>query len=139
MVKTYDPKQVSFIFGGKIGHGYADGTFIVVERDEPTFTKKVGVDGEACRAKSNNKGGKITITLLQSSEFNDDLAAFQAADELTNQGVQPALVKDNSGRTVCAAGTAWIQKPANGEFAKETSNRVWIIETDEIDMFIGGN
>lgn len=139
MVKTYDPKQVALIFGGKILHGFADGSFVKIKRDEPTFTKKVGVDGEACRAKSNNKGGTIEVTLLQSSPSNDDLSAFAAADELTNTGVQPFLMKDGSGSTVCAAATAWIQKPADVEDAKEVGNRVWTIETDEIDMFVGGN
>lgn len=139
MVKTYDPKQVSLIFGGKIGHGFTDGTFITVERDEDTFSKKVGVDGEGTRAKSNNKGGKVTVTLHQSSSFNDDLSAIQAADELTNSGVLPLLIKDNSGRTVCAAGTAWIKKPANPEFGKDVANRVWVIDTDEFDIFNGGN
>lgn len=139
MVKTYDPKGISMICGGKILSGFGDGTFIVVERNEQTFNLKVGVDGEGTRAKSNNKSGKITITLMQSSPSNDDLSAFAAADELSNSGVFPCLMKDNNGTTVCAAATAWVQKPANVENAKEVSTRTWVLESDEIDMFVGGN
>lgn len=139
MVFTYDPKQVSLIVGGKIIQGFSDGTFIVAERDEAAFTKKIGVDGEGTRAKSNNKGGKITITLMQSSPSNDDLSAFAAADELSNTGAVPAYLKDNSGRTLVSSLTAWVQKYPNSEFAKEVSTRVWILDTDEIDIFVGGN
>lgn len=139
MVKTYDPKQVAVICGSKIISGYADGTFVVVERNEQAFNLKVGVDGEGARAKSNNKSGKITITLLQSSQSNDDLSAFAAADELTGEGVFPCTVKDSSGTTLCAAATAWVQKMANPEFSGEIGQRVWVIESDEVDMLVGGN
>lgn len=139
MVFTYDPKQVSCIVGGQIGQGFSDGSFIKVERNEDAFTLKVGVDGEGTRAKSNNKSGKITITLMQSSSFNDTLSAFAAADELSNTGAVPFFLKDNSGRTLCTALTCWVKKYADSEFAKEVSTRVWTLETDDITVFVGGN
>lgn len=139
MVKTYDPKQVAVTVGGKILSGFADGTFIKVERNEQAFNQKVGVDGEGTRAKSNNKSGKVTITLMQSSSSNDDLSAFAAADELSNTGAVPLSVRDQSGRTVVAALTAWVQKIADAEFAKEVMTRVWVFESDELNIFVGGN
>lgn len=139
MVHTFDPKLVSLIFGGKIISGYADGTFILVERNEQTFNLKVGADGEGTRVKSNNKSGKITVTLMQSSASNDDLSAFALADEISNTGVVPVLMKDGSGRTVVSGATAWLQKPANVELAKEATARTWVIESDELAMVVGGN
>lgn len=138
-VFTYDPKQVSVIVGGQIGQGFADGTFVKVERNDPAFNLKVGVDGEGTRAKSNNKSGKVTITLMQSSSFNDVLSGFAAADELANAGVVPVLVKDNSGRSLFACATAWVQKYPDSEFAKEVGTRTWVLETDDIEIFVGGN
>ncbi len=139
MVFTYDPKQVSAIVGGKIMSGFGDGTFIKLTRNEQAWNMKIGVDGEGTRAKSNNKGGKIEITLMNSSSSNDDLSAFAAADELSNTGAVPFLLKDNSGRTVATALTAWVQKYPDTEFAKEANTRTWVLETDELDIFIGGN
>lgn len=139
MVKTYDPKQVAMIVGGKIMHGFSDGTFITVERNEQAFNLKVGVDGEGTRAKSNNRSGKITITLMQSSSSNDDLSGFALADELSSTGAVPILLRDGSGRTLCTAATAWVQKFPNAEFAKEVSTRAWVLETDEVIIFEGGN
>lgn len=139
MVKTYDPKQVSVIVGGKIMSGFADGTMVKVERNEQAFTLKVGVDGEGTRAKSNNRSGKITISLMNSSRSNDDLSALALADEVSNSGIAAALVRDASGRTLCAAATAWVQKFPDSEFAKEPNVRTWVIETDDLTVFIGGN
>lgn len=138
-VKTYDPKQVSLIVGGKIIGGFTDGTFIKGERNEDMWTLKIGVDGIGTRSKTNNKSGKLTITLHQSSASNDDLSAFAIADELSNTGAVPVLLKDNSGRTICSALTMWVKKIADPEFAKEVMNRVWVMETDEFAIFDGGN
>jgi hypothetical protein len=138
-VFTYDPKNVSVILGGKTISGFADGTFITAERNAQAFNLKVGASGEGARAKSNDKSGKVTITLLQTSSSNDDITAIAAADELNNQGAVPLLVRDNSGRTLITALTSWVQKYANSEFGKEIANRVWVIETDELDIFVGGN
>lgn len=139
MVLTYDPKQVAMIVGGNIMDGFADGTFIVAERNEQAFNLKVGVDGEGTRAKSNNKSGKVTITLMQSSASNDKLSALAASDELSNTGAVPVMLKDNSGRTLITALTAWVQKYPNSEFGKEVTTRAWVFETDELDIFVGGN
>jgi hypothetical protein len=139
MVRQYDPKNVSVIFGGKILSGFGDGTFILAERNSQAFQLKVGVDGEGTRAKTNDKSGKVTITLMQSSGSNDDLSAFAVQDELTNSAALPLLIKDNEGTTLLTALTCWVQKFANMEDAKEVSVRTWVLETDELNMFVGGN
>lgn len=139
MVFTYDPKQVTVILGGKIGHGFADGTFITLKRNEDAWNLKVGTDGEGTRAKNNNKSGQLVMTLMQSSSYNDVLSAFAAADELSNTGAIPLLFKDASGRTLASALTAWVKKLPDSAFAKETESREWTIETDELNLFVGGN
>ena len=98
----------------------------------------MGVTGEAVRARNNNRSGKITVTLMQSAQSNDDLSSFAAADELNDGGVVPVLIKDGSGSTVASAATAWVQKYPNTEFQKEATTREWVIETDELDIFVGG-
>lgn len=138
-VATYDPKNLSMIVGGKIIHGFGDGTVIKLSRNEQAFNLKVGVDGEGTRAKSNNRSGKVELTLMQSSASNDDLSAFAQADELSNGGAVPVLFKDNSGRTLATALTAWVQKVPDTEFAKEVMTRTWVLETDSLVIFIGGN
>lgn len=138
-IKTYNAGDVSIIFAGIIFEGYADGTFVTFGRDNPAATGSVGSDGEGGRAMSNDKSGTITCTLMQTSATNDQLSELAALDELNGDGVAPLMIKDGSGRTLCTAETAYIEKVADGEFARELTNREWTFKTDNLQMFIGGN
>jgi hypothetical protein len=138
-VKSYDPANVSLVFAGIIVEGYADGTFVTAARSNPSFSLKVGSSGEGARAKSNDKSGTVTFTLMQSSKSNDELSAQALLDELSGDGIGAFLMKDNQGTTLCSAETAWLQKPADAEYAKEISDRQWVIETDVLNMLVGGN
>lgn len=139
MVYSYDPKAVCAIIGGAIAEGYSDGTFITVDRNEDSWMLKVGCDGIGTRAKSNNRSAKIVLTLHQSSKTNDVLSALAQADELANTGTVPFFLRDASGRTVITALTCWITRPAPAEFGKEVANRVWTLESDNVQIFDGGN
>lgn len=138
-VKTYNPADVAIIFAGVPIEGIADGTFITVARNNQSYNMQIGSDGEGVRAKSNDKGGTVTLTLMQSSLTNDALSALSVLDETSGDGVGPLMVKDNSGRTLISAETAWIQKPADVEFAREATTREWVFETDLLNLFVGGN
>ena len=138
-LKTYDAKQVSIIVGGAIISGYADGSFVRVERNADQFSLVMGADGEATRSKSNNKSGRFTFTLQQSSDSNAILAGFAALDELSNNGIIPVLVKDNSGNSLHTAAQAWCVKYPSSEYAKESGTKEWVFETDELITFPAGN
>lgn len=139
MAKTYDPSQVQIIVGGFQIAGFADGSFVSVVRNADAFALYMGTDGEGTRAKSNNKSGRITFTLAQSSDSNAILSGIAAADELANSGVVPVLIKDGSGNSLYAAETAWIVKYPDSEFGRELGTREWILETDSMAVFVGGN
>jgi hypothetical protein len=138
-VKTYDPAQVLCIVAGVEIKGYADGTFITCGRDNPAWTNGSGASGEGWRAKSNDKIGTCTLTLLQTSESNDLLSALANLDELSGNGVGAFLLKDNSGNTLYSAETCWIEKQADSEFARDVTNREWVVKTDLLNVFVGGN
>lgn len=137
-VKTYDPAGIAIIVAGGPIEGFAPDTFVVAARRNPSWALTVGADGEGARAKSNDKSGTITFTLIQTSLSNDFLSSLAALDELTNNGVGPLLIKDLNGDTIIAAGTAWVQKPADSEYGKEIATREWVLETDDLNMFVGG-
>lgn len=139
MVRQFDPKQVSITLGGKIITGFQDGSFIIVRMNEQAFQMKIGTDGEGTRVKTNNRSGQIQINLMQSSPSNDDLSSIALADQLANLGVRPFFMKDNTGTTVAAAATAWIQKLPDTEFSNEATGRQWILETDSLELLVGSN
>lgn len=138
-VRTYDPKQVSVLVNGIPIGGFADGTFIRAMRSNDMFTKQSGADGIVSRAKSNDLSGEITLTLAQTSPSNDVLSGIQLTDELSNNGVVPVLIKDNSGRSIYVSAFAWIRKHTEAEFGKEIANREWIFDCADLDTFTGGN
>lgn len=139
MAATYNPSDVSIIYGGSPITGFADGTFVVVESNEDDFTLQVGSDGESARSKTNNNSGRITITLIQTSDSNDVLAAFHAADLLGGVGGLPILIKDNSGRALHSAVQAWIVKYPSSTFDREVTSKEWIFETDNLIQFPAGS
>ncbi len=138
-VKKFDPKQVKVIVGTHSVSGYAEGTFIECRRNEDSFNLNVGSDGQGIRIKSSNKSGQMELTLQQSSNSNQILSALALTDELTGGGTFPLTVEDLSGTSLFFAETAWIMKPADSAFGNEDNNRVWIFETDNIVMNVGGN
>lgn len=141
MAHVYDPASVVLVFSGIPVSGYADGTFVSVDFNEDAFTLQVGTDGEACRSKSNNRSGRVTFTLGQWSMSNDLLSAVANLDLSTpnGDGIGPLLVKDFTGRSLYAAEKAWIVKMPTAEFGREATSREWIIETDFLVAFCGGN
>lgn len=137
-VSTYDPRQIIIALGSHIASGLADGTFLTVERNEDMWTTNVGASGEGARVKSNNKSGRYTLTLMQSSATNDILSGYAQADELSNSGKFPVIIKEIGGSTLCESTETWIVRPARVEYSKENGTREWILETHELIKFVGG-
>src|SRR5512136_789726 len=102
-VRTFDPKQCLVVIGGVPMGGFADGTFVSVERTSDTFTKVSGADGIVSRSKTKDRSGTLTLTLAQTSPSNDVLTGFAVKDELSNSGIVPVLIKDLSGRSIYVA------------------------------------
>jgi len=138
-VRTYDPGQFVVTVGGGQISGFADGTFVTIMRSNDAFTKVTGPDGVTSRAKSGDRSGEMTLTLTQTSPSNDFLSGIALADELTNTGVVPIMVKDISGRSVYFSGNGWIRKTPESSFGKEIENREWVFDLADMDIFLGGN
>jgi len=138
-VRTYDPKAIALTVGGVPITGFADGTFVLVERANDSFTKVVGADGETSRAKSQDRSGRITITLAQTSNSNDYLSSVMKRDEEFNAGVVPIQAKDVTGASTVFSGSGWVVKPPNVEYGKEINNREWMFDCADLTMFVGGN
>jgi hypothetical protein len=139
MAKTYNPKKVQLAIGPHIVTGYADGTFIQVDRNADQFAVVVGADGEAARSASADKSGTVTVTLMQTSASNDFLSLALSTDEQTNLNTMPLLLKDISGRTLVQAAEGWVKKYATIELGKEIVSREWVFETGELLITEGGN
>lgn len=137
-LRTFDPKEVSIIFGPLIIRGFAE-EMITVARDNPAWEMVIGADGEATRVKSNDRSGSITVSLQQSSPSNDDLSALALVDEVSSTGLVPFLMKDNFGTSIYTAATCYIEQIPEAAYGKTANDRVWIFKTDNLVAFLGGN
>jgi hypothetical protein len=138
-VKTYSPKDVSVIVAGTQISGFAEDSFVTVERDSDAFTKIVGADGEVSRSASADLSGTITLTLLGTSASNDILAALAIADAISLNGEFPVLIKDELGTSLHTAPTSWIQKASTKEYGAEIGDNEWVLQCSELIEFVGGN
>lgn len=139
-VRTYDFSQVDVIWGPNQLNGFADGDAVVIEADEDLWSKEVGNDGATTRSKTNNYGAKVTLRFQQTAPANGILQASATADRLNNGGVQPLMIKDrSSGATLYAAETAWVSKQPNATFARESKEREWVLDTDNMVFNEAGN
>ncbi len=132
LVKTYDPKKVIVTFGGVPITGFADGTFVQVDPNAESFTRKVGADGEVVRAKTNDNTHTVVITLQQSSASNSFLGNAYNTDKLTGAGMLPLSITDLNGGTIAFWPQAWIQTDPSWGYAKETTDRGWTLHTGQI-------
>lgn len=137
--KQFNPKDVIVTYGGAILSGFADGTFVNVERTSDAFTMSTGADGETTRVGSADRSGTITLTFNQSSPSNDVLSLIANNDERQGNGVLPFLVKDSNGTSVFATAYAWIRKMPAAAWSKDVETREWVLDCAELEMNVGGN
>jgi hypothetical protein len=136
---NYSPDKVKLNFNGLIINGYANDTFIEVERDEDGFMKYTGALGDVARSRNLNKGGKVTVTLMAVSPINDKLYELAAIDEDDGTAYGPLQISDLSGTMRCHAEIAWVQKWPKIDRGKESGTIQWVFDCADIEIIPGGN
>lgn len=139
MLYTVDFNKNLILVGGVRMQGFADGEGFTLELDDDLYSKTTGADGDVARARRHGRAGNAKITLMQSSPSNDILTGFAVADILNNAGVVPLMVKDLLGTTAIFAAYAWVKKPPAVALGKEVTNREWMLDIANVELFIGGN
>lgn len=138
-MKNYNFKDVSLVIGTRRIKGFAEGSEIKTARDEDSFKKTVGADGEVARSKTNNRSGTIEFELMSTSEDNAYLQNLVNIDENSGQGIVPSKIIDKSGTELEFAAQSWIRKPADRSRGPETGKRTWTIDCASLDFIGGGN
>ena len=136
-VKTYDPTSVFIAINGLPLDGWADGSFITIERDEPAFTTQVGADGEVSRSKNVGNTATAKISLHQTSKANQILWEMYQADRLSGGGIGAFMMRE-AGNIVLAA-ECWVEQVPTVEYAKEGGPREWTIKLANAEFTIVGN
>lgn len=144
---TYSPSDVSVVISQAssglvwVVDGYAEDSFINIERDSDTYDHYTGVDNTATRIYKANTSAKVTVMLGQSSATNDILSQLYLNDKATRNstGLFSLTIKDGSGRSVAFAHEAYIGKVPNSPYGSGMGTRDWVFHCTALDDFIGGN
>lgn len=145
-IGNYSPDDFTIILSvGDFQHritGFADGTFISMDRIVPTSEPYQGVGDNAFgRVKRRVTAMTVTVSLHQYSPSNYVLQKLQDADanDPGNTYVFAATMADLSGQTKVSSSNAIIAAPANASFSTTTETRDWTIYMFGSDLTIGGN
>ncbi len=123
-MRTYDPTEVQINLGPLTLSGFADGSFIKINRSkQERYIKKVGTKGEVSRSKVVDNSGSITVTLKHTSPSNAKLYLLE-----NSPATFPVTVIENGDTKFVATVTeAWIEKTPNPDFGAEDGNSEWTI------------
>lgn len=139
--KLYDPGEVVVVFGAISLSGFAEGSFVEIERSKEAFALKVGADGMVTRIRSRDRSGEIKVKLKQTAPANLLLTAVAVSDEAspTGIGILPILVKDLLGNSIATAKEAWVKKMPKGEYGTDETEREWVFTCAVLVQAEGGN
>ncbi len=132
--KEYDLKGLTVAIGGTLAGGFADGEFLVFRPNKERSNLTVGADGEGARSKLYDFSAQIDLNLLQTSYTNEILSAYAKANSTFSFGLI-----DTSGTSVIAAVNCWVRSMPEVSYSSEITERKWVLETDEAEVFVGSN
>lgn len=142
MAVTFRFDRVRAVFSSSAGasfviHGFAPGTVIVAEYAKKLNMYEVGEDGEGARLQSRDRGGRVTLTLMQASASNADISAQVALDDLDGSGQGSLQILDLNGTTLVEGVGCW-EEQANASFGGTFVPREWVFITDKLTISHGG-
>lgn len=152
---TYSPTdiQIILVIGGTNPYthkvvGFADGTFIQIDRDTPVFkTSQPSMDGRVQRSLGYSDGlYTISLTLAQTSASNSELENMYVKDvEDTynfNSAVQAGLIiKDLKSTMIIDNWPVWVEALPSVAYSSTLEVRQWTLKTHgrEQDIAVRGN
>ena len=136
--KTFDPSQLSVVFGTSAMVGFAEDTMISVETEDQQYNDNTDIHGNVTRYKVNRNTARITLTLTESSVSNDVLSNYAELDRASDAGSFPIMIKDPNGTTLFSSTSGYVLQKPSVDFGMEAKNREWQIKATNVSNFIGG-
>jgi hypothetical protein len=111
---------------------------MTIEMEEDAFVTTVGADGFTVRSRNNNKTGRVTFRVLNSSPLNDQLSAIYNLDALTGAGAGVFHFSELGGTSTAVSPSAWIQRAPTMERGREEGETEWVLACENLEVFVGG-
>ena len=140
---AYDTSRHSFVFQGFTITGFANDTYIDVERKSDGWSYHAGANGDFTRAKNLDKGGTFTLSLEAGHPDNAVLQSIADEDEAFSTGFGTCQVIDHTGDPSnppeAHSPVAWIRKQPKLARAKEPGKVQWVIDCGLLEVRETGN
>lgn len=145
-LRKYNPKRITGSWTGTIKgrsfavrfQGFMDGSFVSADYNEAHVTRHDGGHGEASFMLNANRGGAVTIQLVQGSPTNDELSRLIPDADRNYLPIGTLAFDDLNGTTKILSEEACIQKTAAVEFGTNIAGRQWVFECAQLQLFVGG-
>lgn len=138
-VTSYSAQNVTVTFLGKVISGFSDGDDVVmVERNKPTMTQRVGVQGDAVITQTSDKSGVITLKLLQGCEENTFLSSKIQASEAGGITSGELIITETGNDAKVTARKCVIEGMPKFQRGEGQTPVEWRFLSADIDMSQGG-
>lgn len=133
-ITPYNPDKVELNFGGMFAFsGFAEGTAIEAQRNNPRTNNVVGMKGDVATTLNADKTGTLTVTLLQNSPTNQYLSALVAAEDRSGKLTRANLtLKEPSGGVIADFKRCHLTEPAPVTLGDGQNAKVWTFFVEEM-------
>jgi len=136
---NYCPEDVNCLAFGIPLNGFADGTFISINKDRIPFSSTEMPDGTISRLYTNSQTYTISLTFHRGSTSNDVLTKLWQLDEISQVGKFPLLIKDLSGTDIFFSTNTWIEGIPSMVQSTNFDTRTWVLRSSQAVINIGSN
>lgn len=132
LIGTYDPLAVQIQFNATNVTGFHEGTMVSMDRDGDAFKYVVGTKGEVSRCINRNELYTLTVTLQQTSPFNDTFRNAFGGDKIVSAAGSGTVaigvftIYDPSSYEQISVSQAWLQSEPTRAWSDVIEPRDWV-------------
>lgn len=123
---SYNPLNTSLLIAALEPTDYAEGTKIVVSKNEDIVLPTVGVNGEVALAVNQNRTGTLTFSLKNTSSFNEIMTGLVQA-QLAKNLFFPVTLSDPATKGFDINSLAWVQTQPDYTLGQEIGQLDWVL------------
>jgi hypothetical protein len=139
--KTYSPADVMVVIGDSSPVIIEVFNSVEIAMEEDKISHSAAATGQSTRVINASKLGTITLTLPQTTKDNEKiLKEYKKILKNYAKGAFTMIdVRDKLGQSKHIINRASINRVANSNYEKESSNRAWAFTGDVVDNDVTGN
>ena len=138
-ISLIDPSQLKLNIMGVNVEGFTKGTFVTVNKNDPTFTQKRSLKGKTQVRKNSKSFYTFNFVLDSGVSSNAWIHVLYQMQE--SYGIAfpiPVLFRDAMGTSTFFCKAAYLQEP-QATFGNESTTREWTLVCNEVTHVIGSN